>query len=59
MAGKTPRCGDKLPETVKNKRELYKKIKAVLDWYVKNGKPKERLGTTIERLGIGSLIRDI
>jgi dissimilatory sulfite reductase (desulfoviridin) alpha/beta subunit len=62
MAGKTPRWGDKLPIStisIKEKTKLFKTIDAVLSWYTKNGNDKERLGTTIERVGLTSLLEKL
>ena len=59
MAGKTSRWGDRLPFIVKNKTALWKLIGAVIDWFAKYGQPKERFGTTIERIGLQRLLDDL
>ena len=59
MAGKTPRWADRLPCVVQKKADLWKWIKAVIDWYGKHGHPKERFGATIERMGLQRLLDDL
>jgi dissimilatory sulfite reductase (desulfoviridin) alpha/beta subunit len=59
MAGKTPRWADRLPFVVKNRKVLWKLLGTIIDWYDKHGNPKERFGTTIERVGLKRLLDDI
>ena len=59
MAGKTPRWGDRLPIVIKDKTTLWKQLGAVIDWYNRQGKPKERFGATIDRIGLQCLLDDL
>ena len=59
MAGKTPRWADQLPFVVKDKKVLWKLLKAIIDWFEQHGNPKERFGATIERIGLQRLLDDI
>jgi dissimilatory sulfite reductase (desulfoviridin) alpha/beta subunit len=57
--GKSPRLGDRFPLVITSESQLITLIEAVLDWYIANGLVAERLGGTIERLGIDGMIADI
>jgi dissimilatory sulfite reductase (desulfoviridin) alpha/beta subunit len=59
MAGKTPRWADRLPFVVKDKPTLWKLCRTIINWFDKHGNPKERLGTTIERIGLPCLLNDL
>jgi dissimilatory sulfite reductase (desulfoviridin) alpha/beta subunit len=54
--GKSPRFADRLPHPVREEDELHAVIEAILQWYSAHGLPSERLGSTIERLGIQNLL---
>ena len=52
--GRCPRRADKLEGTV-SAQGAHDLIGSVLDWYVEHGRPKERFGTVIDRVGLNAL----
>ncbi|MDR1957793.1 MAG: hypothetical protein LBQ54_01905 [Planctomycetaceae bacterium] len=59
MSGKSPRWGDKLPIPAKNKTELLRLIKLIIDWYAVHGNDKERFGAAIDRISFPRFLEDI
>ncbi|MDR1384477.1 MAG: hypothetical protein LBJ67_11645 [Planctomycetaceae bacterium] len=59
MAGKTSRWGDRFLFAIRDKNILFRLVDAIIQWYVEHGVPKERFGTTIERVGLPQLVTEI
>lgn len=57
--GKRPRWADRLPILVADDEALLRVANAIIDWYIANGAPKERLGATIDRVGRESLEKNL
>lgn len=58
--GRRPRLGDRLPLDVPAEPgALVSVLEAVLQWYAENGEAKERLGATLERLGLDGVTRAV
>jgi dissimilatory sulfite reductase (desulfoviridin) alpha/beta subunit len=54
--GKHPRWADQLPFQIQDEAHLFKVVDAVIDWFSTEGKPGERFGATIDRVGLDKLI---
>ena len=58
--GKTPRLADRLDGVIESPEELYALVERAFAFYRENGRPKERFGRTIDRIGretaIGSIM---
>ncbi len=54
--GKKARLGDRLSFTVPNVEALIRIIHASLDWFCEHAAGRERFGSTIDRVGLGSLV---
>lgn len=52
--GRRPRFADKLAELL-SETQLFETIDRVINFYVEKGRPQERLGDTIERVGLEEL----
>ena len=50
--GKKPRLGTRAKVLIATKEELYGLVRRAFDWYVANGKKKERFGHTLDRIGL-------
>jgi len=57
--GREPRLGTPLPIAVSSSQDVLKTAENVLGWFAANGQPKERLGATLDRLGLNHLLRDL
>lgn len=57
--GKQPRWGDLLPEEISDEDRLMRIVDAVIDWYAAEGSPRERFGSTIDRVGLDRLIEHL
>lgn len=55
--GKHPRWADILPIEIRDENHLFQVVEAVIDWYATEGKPGERFGSTIDRLGLERLVQ--
>lgn len=54
--GRKPRPADRLPQTAESEEQVLNAIERTILWYRENGKPKERFGITIDRVGLQSLV---
>ena len=50
--GKKPRLGTKAKILIETKEELFALVRKTFDFYVANGKKKERFGHTLDRIGV-------
>jgi dissimilatory sulfite reductase (desulfoviridin) alpha/beta subunit len=57
--GKHPRWADVLPLQIQEEVQLFGVFDHVIDWYAAEGKPGERFGATIDRIGIEQLVQSI
>ena len=57
--GRSARLGQLLPIELPDLPSLCKAAGAAIDWYAEHGRPKERFGLTIDRVGAESLHRRI
>lgn len=57
--GRKPRLANLLPVSPTTEREVLDLAEAVFSWYCANGAPGERLGATIDRLGLPVLVEAI
>lgn len=57
--GKKPRLGVPLKENIKTETELLNLIENTLQFYIQNGRPKERLGHLMNRMGEATVLRSI
>ena len=57
--GRVPMFARPLPGIVCSEDELFAVTEAVCSFYKRHGKPRERLGTTIERLGWDLLVKEV
>ncbi len=57
--GKKPRLADALPFIIDSEDELFSIIDVTLEFFNKHGKPRERFGTTLDRVGLKKLMADI
>jgi dissimilatory sulfite reductase (desulfoviridin) alpha/beta subunit len=55
--GKHPRWADVLPIEIRDEAHLFDVVDAIIDFYAAEGKPGERFGTTIDRIGLEQLVR--
>jgi dissimilatory sulfite reductase (desulfoviridin) alpha/beta subunit len=53
--GKRPRLGDRLPFEAKGEDGVLDIIDATIDWHAVNGAKGERVGDTLDRVGVESL----
>jgi dissimilatory sulfite reductase (desulfoviridin) alpha/beta subunit len=44
---------------IEDETRLFQIVGAVIDWFAANGKPGERFGATIDRVGLDRLIQDL
>jgi dissimilatory sulfite reductase (desulfoviridin) alpha/beta subunit/TusA-related sulfurtransferase len=57
--GKKPRLGTRARTLIGSKEELTGYIKQAFDYYVANGKKKERFGHTLDRIGVDKALDEI
>ncbi|MGA2061093.1 MAG: hypothetical protein ABSG67_11475 [Thermoguttaceae bacterium] len=57
--GKHPRWADILPIQIQDEEHLFKVVEGVIDWYAAEGRPGERFGATIDRVGMELLAQFI
>ena len=57
--GKKPRLGTKAKVLIESKEELVALVRKAFDYYVANGKKKERFGQTIDRIGVDKALAQI
>jgi dissimilatory sulfite reductase (desulfoviridin) alpha/beta subunit len=57
--GRRPRFGDRLPTPAQDVPSLLALVEDVLDWYATNGRTRERLGDTLDRLGTDALVEEL
>jgi dissimilatory sulfite reductase (desulfoviridin) alpha/beta subunit len=57
--GKNPRLANQLPFNIATESLLLSILEATLNWYIANGRDKERFGSTLDRLGIDRFVADI
>jgi dissimilatory sulfite reductase (desulfoviridin) alpha/beta subunit len=55
--GKHPRLADILPVKIRDEAHLFDVVEAVIDFYAAEGKPAERFGATIDRIGLDRLVQ--
>ena len=53
--GKRPRLASRLAVEVRDEQHLLRLVDATIDWYAANGKERERLGDTLDRIGVAAL----
>lgn len=54
--GRRPRLGERLPFVLRRGAEVVALVDRALAWYAREGRPRERFGDTIERLGLPALL---
>ncbi|MCK5506268.1 MAG: sulfurtransferase TusA family protein [Thermodesulfovibrionia bacterium] len=57
--GKKPRLGTKAKVLIESKEELLQYIRRAFEFYVKNGRKKERFGHTLDRIGVEKALEEI
>jgi dissimilatory sulfite reductase (desulfoviridin) alpha/beta subunit len=57
--GKHPRWADILPLQIQEEGNLFKVVERVIDWYAAEGRPGERFGATIDRVGLERLVQSL
>ena len=57
--GKQPRWADILPLDVPSESLLFITVESVIDWFAATGKPGERFGSTIDRMGLDMLVQHL
>jgi dissimilatory sulfite reductase (desulfoviridin) alpha/beta subunit len=57
--GKQPRWADILPLDVASEERLFEVVDSVIDWFAAEGKPGERFGATIDRVGLEKLVQHL
>jgi dissimilatory sulfite reductase (desulfoviridin) alpha/beta subunit len=55
--GKNPRLADVLPLQIRDEAHLFEVVDEVIDWYAAEGRPGERFGATIDRVGVERLVQ--
>jgi dissimilatory sulfite reductase (desulfoviridin) alpha/beta subunit len=55
--GRKPRPGTPLPEAAWSTSDVLRTAASVLNWFAANGRPKERLGAMVDRIGLQDLLR--
>ena len=46
-----------LPIQIQDETHLFKVVETVIDWYAAEGRPGERFGATIDRVGMERLVQ--
>jgi dissimilatory sulfite reductase (desulfoviridin) alpha/beta subunit len=54
--GRVPRAARRLPFEIADQAALLHSLDGIVDWYCAQGKPAERFGDTIERVGFDALV---
>jgi anaerobic sulfite reductase subunit C len=57
--GKKPRLGTRAKKLIGSREELVAYIKQAFDYYVANGRKKERFGHTLDRIGVDKALGEI
>ncbi|NLX50420.1 MAG: 4Fe-4S binding protein [Methanospirillum sp.] len=57
--GKTPRLADRIDGLIESTEELYWLVGRAFAYYRENGRPKERFGRMIDRIGRDTVVREI
>ncbi len=57
--GKTPRLASRMDGVIESREELYSLIERAFAYYRRNGRPKERFGRMIDRIGLETVRREI
>ena len=57
--GRTPRLADRVDGLIESTEELYSLIERAFSYYRRNGRPKERFGRTIDRMGLAAVVQEI
>lgn len=57
--GRTPRLADRVGGLIESTEELYLLIERAFSCYRRNGRPKERFGRTIDRIGLEAVVQKI
>jgi anaerobic sulfite reductase subunit C len=57
--GKKPRLGTKAKTLIESKEELLRFIRRAFDYYLANGRKRERFGHTLDRIGVDKAFADI
>jgi dissimilatory sulfite reductase (desulfoviridin) alpha/beta subunit len=57
--GKKPRLGTKAKVLIESQDELLRYIRRAFDFYVNNGRKKERFGHTLDRIGVEKALEEI
>jgi dissimilatory sulfite reductase (desulfoviridin) alpha/beta subunit len=57
--GKQPRPADPLSLEISEEDHLFRVVESAIDWYAANGSGGERFGTTIDRVGLDSLVKHL
>ena len=57
--GRTPRLADRVGGLIESTEELYSLIERAFSYYRRNGRPKERFGRTIDRIGVETVLQEI
>ena len=57
--GRTPRLADRLGGVIETTEELYALVERAFAYYRENGRPKERFGRTIDRVGLDAVLQEI
>lgn len=57
--GKKPRLGTKAKALIESKEELLRFIRRAFDYYLANGRKRERFGHTLDRIGVDKAFADI
>lgn len=57
--GKNPRLGTRLDRMIDSNEELLDLVERAFAWYCRNGRPKERFGQAIDRVGIQSALDEV
>ncbi len=57
--GRTPRLADRLDGVIGSVEELHALVERAFAFYRQNGRPKERFGRTIDRIGVETVLQEI
>jgi dissimilatory sulfite reductase (desulfoviridin) alpha/beta subunit len=57
--GKQPRWANAIPLDIGDEEYLFAVVEAVIDWFIAEGRPGERFGATIDRVGLNVLVEHL
>lgn len=57
--GRTPRLADRLDGVIGSAEELHALVERAFAYYRRNGRPKERFGRMIDRIGVETVLQEI